>query len=95
MQVFLGYVVAEEMQQAVKEHGAVTRGEYESVAVIPLGVVIAEVQKICENFEPYRRRAHTYAGVTGLCLLYAFGGKDSESIYALGFNGHFVFSFTL
>ena len=46
--VFLGHVIAEEVQKRIEHCRAVTCRKNESVAVVPLGVFVAVIEKVCE-----------------------------------------------
>ncbi len=60
---------ADQMQQRVDQHRAVTGREHEAVAVRPFQVGGIEFQEACEQDGGDIRRAHRQAGMPGLRLL--------------------------
>ena len=87
-QVFFGDVVAEEVEQGIIEHGAVSRGEHEPVPVLPLGVFGVEFEEVCKDGVPDGRAAEGQARVSRICLLNGLRGKHADGVYRLFTNVH-------
>ena len=83
LQVIQGDVVAEEVQQGVQQHGAVSRGEHEAVASQPFGAGGVEAKVLRPEGEGVVRAAHGHAGVAGVCLLHAVGGQEPDGVDGL------------
>ena len=63
------------MQPAVKEHGAVARGENEAVAVEPAGLGRADVEQITEQDGPDFGAPQGKAQVAGCAVVNGIHGK--------------------
>ena len=72
--------VAEQVQQAIQQHGAVTGGQHKAIPVGPLGVGGIVLHLLAPDGVGGGRRAHGHAGVTGLGLLNALGGQDADRV---------------
>ncbi len=72
--------VAEQVQQAVDQHGAVAGGQHEAVPVDPLGIGGVVLHLLAPDGEGGGGRAHGHARVTGFGLLHALGGQDTDRV---------------
>ena len=80
--------VAEEVQQAVHQHGAMAGGEHEAVAVDPLGVGGVVLHLLAPQRIGGRSRAHGHAGMTGVGFLNRFCGQNANGIDDQLFMSH-------
>ena len=90
LDLFEGEVVTGEVEEGIEEHGAMSAGEDEAVAVEPVGVggVVAEVAH--PNRVGHGRTAHRQSGVAGVGFLDGIGGEETNSVEGAGekFSGH-------
>jgi hypothetical protein len=70
-----GQVVAREVQHRIEQHGAVSGGQHEAVAIRPLRVLGVVAQVLLPQHVGHGRRAHGQAGVAGVGLLNGVDGK--------------------
>ena len=80
-QVLFGEVVPEQIEEGIQQHGAVSRGEHEAVAVIPFRVLRVELQKVREDGIADGRAAERQAGVAGVCLLDRIRRQGADGVY--------------
>ena len=69
-QVFDGYVVSGQVQQAVQQHGRVAIGKDEAVAVVEFWVGRVMIEELRPQYFRHFRHTHRCAGVAGVCFLY-------------------------
>ena len=79
--VLFGDVIPEEVQKRVVEHGAVPRGEDETVSVVPLRVLRVELQKVREDGVPDGRAAQGQPGMPRVRLLDRFRREHADRVY--------------
>ena len=80
LEILDGQAVAEQVQQAVDQHGTVARGQHEAVAIEPLGIGGIVRHLLAPHGVGGGSRAHRHAGMAGLGLLYALGGQDADGV---------------
>ena len=73
-------LVTGQVQQTVQQHGAVTGGQNEAVAVRPVRFGRVELQKLGKQNGRDVRHAHRHAGVAGIGFLHAFGGQKAQRV---------------
>ena len=72
-------VIAGEVQQGVNQHRAVPIGQYEPVAVSPLGIGRIVAQMMNPQNLGYFRHAHGHAGVTRIGFLHSIHRQRADS----------------
>ena len=80
LQLFHRKVELEEMEQRVEQHGRVSRGEHESIAVRPLRILGIEVHVLRPEHVRHVRGAHRRARVPRFRLLYGVGRQKFDRI---------------
>ena len=79
-------IIAGKMEQAVEQHGAVTRGENEAITVRPMRIFGVELQILCPKRVCHGGRAHRHSGVTGVGVLDTIGCKEADGVNAKVFK---------
>ncbi len=82
LDVVHGDLIAEEMQQAVKQHRAVPGREDEPVAVGPLRILGVELKEIVPESEGQVGGTHGHAGVAGVGLLHGVDRQHPQGVGA-------------
>ena len=80
-QVFLRQAVAEQVQQRIQHHGAVSAREHKPVTVFPVRICRIVVHVMGPELERCRRRTQRKAGMSGICLLNGICRKNTYRIY--------------
>ena len=80
LQIVHGQAIAEQVQQAVHQHGAVAGREDEAVAVGPLRVCRVVLHILAPYGISGGRGAHGHSGVAGVGLLNGLGGENANGI---------------
>ena len=90
LEVVDGQVIAGQMQQGVDQHGTVAVGQYEAVAVGPLGVGRVMAQVVIPDHFGDLRHAHGGAWVAGFGLFNRIHGQGADGICKFGTGCHVV-----
>ncbi len=86
-QVVEGEVVSGQVQEAIEQHAAVTRREYEAVAVGPLGIPRIVSQVLVPEDVRHRGGAHRQAGMAGVGLLHRVDRQHPDGVDAQLLDG--------
>ena len=90
-QIFNGQTIAEYMQQGIQQCGAVTCGQYKTVSVVPFRVCGVCFHFLCPQCVSSGCSAQRQTGMTALCFLDGFCGKETQGVYSQVINIHIVF----
>ena len=76
------HIVSREVQQAVKQHRTVTRGQHKAVPIGPGGLGRIVLQKARPEHIRHRRGPHGHPRMAGVGFLDAINGKKADGVDA-------------
>ena len=71
---------AGEIEKRIEQHGAMTGGQHEAVAVRPFRMHGVEFQEACEQHRGHVGHAHGHAGMAGIGLLHRIHGERPDGV---------------
>ena len=80
--LFQAEIVTGQVQQAVEQHGGVTGGEDESVAIRPVRVFGVVLHHLCPQHITGRSQTHGCSRVAGIGLLHRIHGQGADRVDA-------------
>ena len=89
------YVVAADMQSGIKQHGAVPRAEYKTVAVGKSGILGIVLHSARKSGVGYGGGAHGKSGMAAVGFLNALGRNNADGVYGFLLYGFHLLLFLL